>query len=401
VVRGGDRDLSLLVGSVGLSALGDWLALVPLTLFLQEATGSGITIALLYFAFWAPSVALAGPAGLLADRYDPRRVLLLTSLAQATVAVVLAFAGGTAVILVLAALLGIGFAVAQPAEFALVPRVAGEARLAVANARVETARYAGFALGPLLGGVLAAAGGLEIAMIVNAATFLVVGIVAIVVRCPHSEFCLAPEPPVGRAWSGAKYLVQDRVLAVVMGVAFVSLLFMTTNWAANVFFAKEDLGLDDLGYGLLLTSWTLGMVLGATLLPRRVGSGMLAVGALVAIVVQGAGLAAPAVWLVPALAFTFFFAGGLAHGTKNVLIRTLMHERVPSSLHGRAFAAYNGLRNCAELVALVAGGVLVTTVGARWTMLLAGAIPVLAGLVALVATRGRLVDEPVASGAPG
>jgi MFS family permease len=386
-------DLNILVGAVGLSALGDWLALVPLTLYLQEAGGSGFTIALLYIAFWAPSVILAGPAGLLADRYDPRRVLFVVSLAQAAVAVALGFAGGTVLILVLAALLGIGFAVAQPAEFALVPRVAGEARLALANGRVETARYAGFAIGPLIGGLLAAAGGLEVAMLVNAATFVVVAVAATVVRCPHSEFCLSPEPPVGRAWTGARYLVQDRVLAVVMTVAFVSLLFMTTNWAANVFFAKEDLGLGDAGYGLLLASWTVGMVLGATLLPRRVRAGALAAGALVAIVVQGAGLAGPAVWLVPALAFGFFFVGGLAHGTKNVLIRTLIHERVPSSLHGRAFAAYNGLRNGAELVALVLGGVLVSTLGARWTMLLAGVIPVVAGLVAIAVSRRRLVED--------
>jgi hypothetical protein len=189
--------------------------------------------------------------------------------------------------------------------------------------------------------------------------------------------------------------VEDRVLAVVMTVAFVSLLFMTTNWAANVFFAKDDLGLGDFGYGLLLTSWTAGMVLGATLLPRRFASGVLAVGALCAIVVQGLGLAGPAVWLVPGLAFGFFFVGGVAHGTKNVLIRTLIHERVPSSLHGRAFAAYNGLRNAAELVALVAGGVLVSTVGARWTMLIAGAIPVAAGLVALAVTRRRLAEPAV------
>lgn len=395
---GRGRDLNLLVGAVGGSALGDWLALVPLTLYLAETTGSGITIALLYIAFWAPSVVLAGHAGLLADRYDPRRVLFAVSLAQAGVAVALGFVSETSAMLGLAALLGIGFAVAQPAEFALVPRVAGEARLALANARVETARYTGFALGPVIGGLLAAAGGLQVAMLVNAATFLVIGAVALVVRCPHSEFCLAPEPPVGRAWAGARYLVQDRVLAVVMAVAFVSLLFMTTQWAANVFFVKEDLGLGDLGYGLLLTGWTVGMALGATLVPRRIGSGALAVGALGAIVVQGFGLAAPAVLLVPTLAFAFFFVGGVAHGTKNVLIRTLIHERVPGSLHGRAFAAYNGLRNAAELVALVAGGVLVTAVGARWTMLLAGAVPMAAGLVALAVSR-RLLSGPATAGA--
>jgi MFS family permease len=394
-----DRDLNLLVGAVGLSALGDWLALVPLTLHFEETTGSGMTIALLYVAFWAPSVVLAGPAGLLADRYDPRRVLLLASVAQATVAVALALVTGTALMLALAVLLGIGFAAAQPAEFALVPRVAGEARLAVANGRVETARYAGFAVGPVIGGMLAAAGGLEIAMLVNAATFLVIGAVAVVVRCPHLEFCLVPEQVEGRAWTGAKYLFQDRVLAVVMTVAFVSLLFMTTQWAANVFFVKDDLGLGDFGYGLVLTSWTVGMALGATLLPRRIATGALALGALVAIVVQGFGLAGPTLWLVPALAVAFFFVGGVAHGTKNVLIRTLIHERVPSALHGRAFAAYNGLRNGAELFALVAGGLLVTALGARWTMLLAGTIPMAAGVIALAVTRRRL-SEPTVSGAP-
>ena len=173
---------------------------------------------------------------------------------------------------------------------------------------------------------------------------------------------------------------------------------MTTQWAANVFFVKDDLGLGDVGYGLLLAAWTVGMALGATLVPRRIGSGMLAIGALVAIAVQGAGLASPALVLVPVLAFAFFFVGGAAHGTKNVLIRTLIHERVPSSLHGRAFAAYNGLRNGAELVALVAGGLLVSTIGARWTMLLAGTIPMTAALVALAVSRRRL-SESAALGA--
>jgi MFS family permease len=396
-----DRDLNILVGAVALSALGDWFALVPLALHLEETTGSGIVVALLFVAFWAPTIVLAGPAGLLADRFDPRRVLVLVSLASAAVALALAFAfvSGLGVILALATLLGIGFAVAQPAEFALVPRVAGEARLAVANSRVETMRYLGFTVGPLAGAMLAAAGGVRAAMIVNAITFLAIAVAAVVVRCPDLESCVLPEPPEGRAWTGARYLFQDRVLAVVMTVAFVALLFMTASWPATVFFAKSSLAIGDLGYGLLLTSWTVGMALGASMLPKRIASSMLAVGALAAIVVQGVGLAAPTLWLVPALAFAFFFVGGVAHGTKNVLIRTLIHERVPATLHGRTYAAYNALRNGAELIALVGGGLLVAAFGARWTLLLAGAVPVAAGLVALVVSRRRL-GEPAVSGAP-
>jgi MFS family permease len=389
------------VGAVGISALGDWLALVPLSIELQETTNSGIVVALLFVAFWSPAILLAGPAGLLADRYDTRRVLLVVSLAQATVAVGLAFVSGTVPVLLLAALLGVGFAVAQPAEFALVPRVAGEKRLAVANGRVETARYVGFTVGPIAGGALAAAGGLQVAMIVNALTFVAIAVAAAIVSCPDLEDCAIPERRSDRAWSGAAYLVQDRVLAVVMVVAFVSLLFMTASIAAEVFFAKDDLEIGDVGYGLLLTCWTLGMALGASLLPRRVASGMLAIAALGAVAVQGFGIGAPAIWLVPALAFFLFFVGGLAHGTKNVLVRTLIHERVPTTLHGRAYAAYNAIRNGAELVAMLGGGLLIAALGARWTLFLAGAIPMTAGLVALAVARGRLADEPAVSGAVG
>ena len=104
---------------------------------------------------------------------------------------------------------------------------------------------------------------------------------------------------------------------------------------------------------------------------------------------QGAGLGLPTVWLAVGFGAAMWVIGGVGHGTKNVLARTLIQERVPDRLHGRAFAAYNGLRNGAELVALAAGGLLVAAIGGRATLALAGGIPVLAALVGLVLYRGR------------
>jgi hypothetical protein len=60
---------------------------------------------------------------------------------------------------------------------------------------------------------------------------------------------------------------------------------------------------------------------------------------------------------------------------------------VPDELRGRAWAAYSAGRNAAELVALVGGGLLVAGIGARWTLLAAGALPVLAACVALARTQ--------------
>ena len=65
-----------------------------------------------------------------------------------------------------------------------------------------------------------------------------------------------------------------------------------------------------------------------------------------------------------------------------MLLRTLIHERVPDALRGRAFAAYNGARNGAELGALALGGLVVAAFGARPALLVAGVGPALIGLSA-------------------
>ncbi|MDQ3934854.1 MAG: MFS transporter, partial [Actinomycetota bacterium] len=178
----GRRDLRLVVGSVGLSALGDALAVVPLMLYLEDETGSGLAVAALLIALWGPAAVLAPVAGALVDRLETRRLLLLVSLGQAVVVAALAFVTAPGAIIALVLLVGIGFAIAQPAEFALVPVVAGPEEVQVANGHVETARYLGWLLGPLLGSVLAAGGGIRLALLVNAVTFLAVVAAAAALR---------------------------------------------------------------------------------------------------------------------------------------------------------------------------------------------------------------------------
>lgn len=396
-----EHDTRLIVGAVGISALGDFLLWIPLTLHLQEETGSGIAVAALFVALWAPAVVLAPVAGLLADRLEARGVLLVASLGQAAIAAAMAIAlDSVAAILVLAGLLGVGFAVAQPAEFSLVPLIGRDDRLTEINGLVETARYIGMTAGPALGGVLAALGGTEIAMLVNAATFVAVALAALLLRTRRHPAARSPGEQPERARDGVVYLFRDRTLGLVMAVVFVSLLFMTASATAEVFFLKEDLEVSDALYGAFFGAWTLGMVVGAVAVARRVPAGAYALGVLLAVGIQGAGLGLPTAWLAVGFGAAMWFIGGLGHGTKNVLARTLIQERVPHRLHGRAFAAYNGLRNGAELVALAAGGVLVAAIGGRSTLALAGAIPVAAALVglALYWRAGTPSPAPAAAG---
>lgn len=388
-----DRDFRLVAGSVGLSALGDWVAIVALGLFIGGQTDSGFLVAALWICLFGPSVVVSGFAGVLVDRVETTRLLAMVSGAGAVVAAVLAFTSAVPLALALTALLGVVFAVSQPAEFALVPPLAGT-RVQEANGHVETARYVGFGVGPLIGGLLFSVGGLELAMLVDAATFAAVAVAARSLRIERPPGELGEGEVAPRARDGIACLYRDSTLALVMTVAFGSLFFMSAVWVGELFFVEDVLEMGDVAYASMFSVWTVGMALGALLLSRRVAATALAVAGLVAATVQGAALAVPALWLSFAFFLACAFVGGTAHGVKNVMYRSLIHVRVPESLHGRAFAAYNAIRNTAELGAFAAGGLLVTAIGARGTLAYAGGLSALAGFIGLLALLRLKESEP-------
>ncbi len=394
-----DRDFRLVAGSVGLSAMGDWVAIVALGLYVKDATDSGFAVAALWVCLFGPAVPAAGLTGLLADRVEATRLLAAVSALGAVAAVATAFSTAVAPVLILTALLGIVFATSSPAEFALIPPLAGEDRIQEANGHIETARYIGFGAGPLLGGLLYGVGGLELAMLVDAATFAAVAVAALSLRVRRRPRELDDSERAPRARDGVVFLFRDRLLALVMSVAFASLLFMSAVWVGELFFVQDVLGRGELAYGAMLSIWTAGMAIGAMLLARRVAAGAVAAVGLVAAASQGAALALPAFWLSFAFFLACSFAGGVAHGLKNVMFRSLIHVRVPDDLHGRAFAAYNGIRNTAELGAFAAGGVLVAAIGPRGTLAYAGTLSAFVGAIGVLALlrmyRGWVPSGPI------
>lgn len=398
--RDNQRDRRLIPAAVGLSAAGDFLAVFPLAAIVASITGSGVAVAALFAALWAPSVIFSSLAGRLVDRVENTGLLRVVSSLQALAALaMLPFVDSVVGILAVATLLGTGHAIAQAAEFALIPAIADGQRLQKLNGSVETSRYIGMTAGPLAGGLIATLVGVEVALIIDALTFVFVALVATSLRARRKPGISDEDDQVkaGRARDGFVLLFGREPLRSAMVVAAIALVLMTTMWAAEPFFAEEVLGAGEFGYGALFSSWMLGMAVGAMTLAHRIPRSMLAIGAMIAIVVQGSGLLLPTIWLALPLACAFHAIGGVAHGVKNVLLRTLIQQEVPEARHGRAAAAYNALRNGAELIALGSGGLMVTTFGARTTLSLSGALPMVVALVALavwVARASRQIRSP-------
>lgn len=385
-----ERDLRVLSFAIGLSALGDFVALVALGLAAKNmaggAMGAGVSVAALFICLWAPLVVFAGHVGLLVDRVETRSLLVLVSVLQAGIGVALAVVDSLAALLALAALLGTGIAVAQAAEFALVPAVAGSRTLQSTNSTVETARTIGFTIGPLCGSLLVAAGGTSTAMLLDAASFVVVALAGLslaVRRRPEGH-----EEERRRARDGIRFLLAERLVALMVVVVFVSLLFMSASIPADLVYTEDVLGVENVGIGVVLSAWTLGMLVGSNVLARRVALGGLVTAALVGVVVQGLGKFVAPFWLAFGFMVAMYFVGGVGHGLKNVTSRTLIHVRIPAERHGRAFAAWNGVRNTAELGALAVGGLVVGSIGPRPTLWLAGGLSALVGAVGLAVLAG-------------
>lgn len=358
------------------------VAVITLALVVHELTGSAFAVSALFAATMLPVVAMAPLAGRIADRFESTRVLLVASLLQAAVALALVFAGDLTPILALTALLTAGAAVAQPAEFALVPAIAPPDRLATATGRMEAARYAGHTAGPLLAAALVALGGATTALLINAASFAAVTAAAALIT--------ARRPPAARAHTstggGLHALLGDQILRPVILAAVGALLLISSCMTAELFYVKDVLHAGGTAYAALFAVWMAGMVAGALALPQRVPRPAYAAVALIALAVQGTGMAGQTIVLALPAAFAGFLVGGIGHGLKNALIRTVIAERVPGHLHGRAFAAYNAARNAAETGALAAAGLLVAGLGARNALVAAGLGPVIAaagGLTAL------------------
>lgn len=382
------RDVRILVGTVGLSALGDLVLAIPLALKVSQTTDSAFAVSAFFLALYGPVVLLGSVAGRVVDRVENRRLLIIVSLGQAVAVAGLLATDALIPMLMLTALVGAGVAVSAPAEFSLLPVAAGEEHVDRANGLVESARYLGMTAGPILGGLLAAGGRFDVAVLVDGATFLLVAAGAWrlrVRRAPAAaltQTAPAAEPPAARA--GLAILLRDRTLAVALGTVIAALVFFSISMTAELYFAVDVLDAGQTGYGMLLTAWTTGMIGGAVLLAPRAPAPRLELVAVAAVALQGAGLLGASAAGVLGAAMAGFALGGVAHGVKNVTMRTLIHRRVDESARGRAFAAYNAARNAAELCALGLGGLFVGLLGARTALALSGAVPLALGLLALL-----------------
>jgi MFS family permease len=388
------RFLRLWIGQ-GTSFVGDAVSMVALVVLVVEITGSASAVGGALVARLLPTIA-SPLAGVLADRVDRRVVLVAGDLARAVLVLGLVFARDLATIYVLVFLMGLARTVFNPTVRAAFPSVVGGGNLTRANALIAGTFSTSIMVGPALGGLLVASIGVDAAFLADAVTYLISAILLSTVPLPHPRRESEEQTGFVRDLrSGFGYLLGARVpLAIVVG-AFLTILTINATVPAEVFLAKETFGTGDAGYGLLVSLWGGGMVLGSAFMAVLGGRINLVLLYFVSIFVGALALAGTGLAPAFVLALGALTVEGVATGIDNVATDTILQERVPDAFLGRVFSIRFLGYSAGEALAYPAGGLLVDAVGPRSTYILAGIATAAAGLLVLLA----MITIPIKGGA--
>jgi MFS family permease len=379
--------LSLAIVLQVLISAGDGLAMVALASRVYQTSHASWAVAAVFLAVTVPITALAPVAGMLLDRLSPRPVLVAAAAAETAVALLLTRLTGTGAILWLSLGFGVCAALLQPGLSTIVPQLAGRAGVTRANGYLQAATWGGFTVGPLLAGVLTAAGGTGLALGAVAAVYglgaiglrllpLAAGPAGLAGRAAPAD---TPGESVGRQLSaGLRFLRADREAGLLVLVVAVMVAFGNMASVAEVAFAEGVLKAGASGYSVLVAAWTAGM-LGGTLLGGLVRRRRLALATLAGTVIAGTGvaLAGGAVTLWQAAAC--YGIGGLANGVEVVATRSFLNHRVPGAISGRVFALYSGVLFGAASVGMAAAGGLLAPLNPRVVLVIAGTGGIVAG----------------------
>lgn len=335
----------IFLGGQAASLFGDGLAILVVPLLVLELSSNPLVSALSAATLTIGHLGVGLPAGVLVDRLDPWRVLIAMDILRAllfTALFVICETSTPQVWLVLTIALAVGACQVffETALVVTVKDIFPKSDLIRVNSIIELAAQGSLVLGPATAGALAAAGGLRVALLVNALTFVVslTSLVAVRRRAQRTQRASARLPGLRAAAAdikeGVRYLLSVRVLVVMTAMQMIINLGLSVE-KLIYYFARENLGLPASAVGLVVASGGAGGVLGALLvtrLARRIGQMRLIV---ISITVCGLAIAAMSVatsFLTLALANLVYLCALIVASLINRTQRQLL---VPAELLGR------------------------------------------------------------------
>ncbi|MEV0202936.1 MFS transporter [Nonomuraea sp. NPDC050691] len=275
---GRNQDYRRLLTAGLISQTGDWVISTGLAYHVYVLTGSTLSSATMLLAGRIPDVLLGSLAGVLADRWDRRRLLAITDMLLALGLLPLLAVrepGQVWIIYAVALWTGVLSTVLFPAQKALVPQIVAASQLVRANALHGQTGQAARLLGALAGGVAVGAGGLAAVVGIGVAGFLISALLLAHLRTPARA---ATATTMSGQTVGGQWVSGLRLARTNRGVRLLMTYMVITGLGEGIFgtlaapFVADVLGGHGGAYGLFLSAQAVGGIAGGLALAARPGN---------------------------------------------------------------------------------------------------------------------------------
>lgn len=367
------------------SNLGTWVHEVGAGWLMTQLEGSPEMVASVRTAMSLPIVMLAIPAGVLADRIDRRRLLIITQwllLSTTALLAALTFSGAITawMLLGLTFVVGLGMVVHVPTWQASVPELVPRDQLPRAVALGSVSFNLARAVGPAIGGVLIAAAGIWMAFLVNAFSFAAVIAVLLSWRRETTESSRGLSFRLS-LYQGVRYVIGKPMMRNVLIGVMLFVIPASALWSLLPLVARQRLDWDAGGFGLLVAMVGIGAVLAAWTLPtwqHRFGLSRTRAGAML---LFAAGLAVMAATTNGTLAIISCLIMGGGWMMTLTTLNATAQVTLPGRMRARGMGCYlTAMAASMSLGSLIWGqvagqvGVAVTQMSAAAALVLAAAV---------------------------
>jgi len=376
-----------------ISVTGGAAAYTALNFTIWQRTHSPKLQALTLLLTFGVAGLLAPFLGVLGDRYDRRKVMIWSEAVSAVVFGAMAFLHAPALLIGAAFISAIAEQPFFSASRAAIPAlVDGEEDLSWANSLVTTGVHSGIAVGPVIGGLLAAtAGGASLVFGVNALTFVVSLVLTISIHGRFQDGQSRGDAEHRGLLAGVRFLFGESVLRRMSVAWLVFVMGMGIGMVADAALA-EHFNAGSLGFGLLIACWGTGSVLGtfsgrwmtARTEPRWMVGGA-----------AGISLAAFGVGFFPifALVLVSLLLMGICDGLTIVAENGIMQRRTPDAVRSRTGAAFEAVLSLGLAFAYIVAAPVLRAVGPQPVYRIGGAAAMVAAAILFPLVRLRSDEE--------
>ncbi|MGD7043249.1 MFS transporter [Jeotgalibacillus proteolyticus] len=387
----GWRFPTMLLTAMGLSTVGDFVYLVAINLLVLEMTNSAAAVAGLWIAGPAAAIFTRFWAGSLIDRANKRRLMIWTDVIRGVLVAVIPFMPSVWGIYALLWLISMAKSFFSPASLTYITMLVPEEKRKRFNSFYSLASSGAFVVGPAIAGVLFLVGSIDMAIWVNAVTFGLSALILIWLPNVDEEKTAGLNPLSWKAIRGDFVVVMKfgRKQSLFLYVLLFNLIILISTFAMDaqeVVFARQEVGLREVNYSLLISITGIGAVLGAAAVASL--SEKLSVKQLIG---GGFGMVALG-YLIYAFShsFTMIAAGfillGFFHASASTGYTTWYQHMVPISIMGRVTSLYGVAVSFFQILFVLGAGFAADLFSLRLTIIVLSFLCLFAvfGLIAMM-----------------